>query len=125
VEFLDFSPTLADHYLEAAVVLNFSESESFSLTTLEAQFYGRPVVATRCGGPEEIVVDHQTGILVPVNGIDAMAKAIDELLASAELRQKMGSKGYQHVREKFAHENTVEKLAEIYRSAIKKQSFLD
>ncbi|MGC3946016.1 MAG: glycosyltransferase [Chryseolinea sp.] len=120
IEFLSFSSNLGEHYLEAALVLNFSESESFSLTTLEAQFYGRPVIATRCGGPEEIVSDGETGILVPVRDVEAMTKAIERLISSSELREKMGKSGYSHVREKFSHENTIEKLAEIFHSAIKK-----
>ncbi|HEX6227783.1 MAG TPA: glycosyltransferase family 4 protein, partial [Chryseolinea sp.] len=46
VEWHGFSNKISDEYLNAAIVLNFSESESFSLTCLEAMFYGRPVIAT-------------------------------------------------------------------------------
>lgn len=118
IEFLDFSDNLAEHYQEAAFVLNFSESESFSLTTVEAQFYGRPVIVTRCGGPEEIVVDGETGILVPVKDIDSMTKALEHLITHPEIRQQMGARAYVHVREKFSYENTIGKLAHIYREAI-------
>ena len=118
VTFLDFSDNLAQHYQEAAIVLNFSESESFSLTTLEAQFYGRPVIATRCGGPEEIIADGETGTLVPLKDIAAMTRAMAYLIANDDARRKMGERGYHHVRDKFSYANTVGKLADIYRSAI-------
>jgi glycosyltransferase involved in cell wall biosynthesis len=120
IEWINFSDRMADHYKEASLVLNFSESESFSLTTLEAQYFGRPVIVTRCGGPEEIVVDGETGILVEVKDVDAMAKAIEYLTENYDVREKMGARAYSHVREKFSHENTSGKLAEVYRSAIKK-----
>ena len=120
VEFLEFSTNLMEHYREAAFVLNFSESESFSLTTLEAQYNGRAVVVTRCGGPEEIVIDGETGILVPVKDIDVMARAIEQLIVQSEVRQQMGLKAYAHVREKFSHQNTSGKLAEVYRSAMRR-----
>ncbi|MEJ1239003.1 glycosyltransferase family 4 protein [Chryseolinea sp. T2] len=120
IEFLDFATNLVLHYQEAAFILNFSDSESFSLTTLEAQFNGRPVVVTRCGGPEEIIIDGETGILVPLKDIDAMAQAMELLMTKNELRQKMGAKAYSHVREKFSHQNTSGKLADVYLSAIKK-----
>lgn len=114
----DFSTEPSNEYVESDFTLNFSESESFSLTTLEAQFYGRPVIVTRCGGPEEIVVDGETGILVPIKDIDSMAKAIEYLITHPEIRQQMGARAYVHVREKFSYENTIGKLAQIYREAI-------
>ena len=55
VEWGGFSERIDQEYLNASIVLNFSDSESFSLTCLEAMFYGRPVIATKSGGPEEII----------------------------------------------------------------------
>jgi glycosyltransferase involved in cell wall biosynthesis len=49
-----------------------------------------------------------------------MSNAIEHLLVSPGLREEMGSKGYTHVREKFSYENTVERLRDIYRSAIER-----
>lgn len=119
IEFIDFSHDLSNHYRQAAFAINFSESESFSLTTLEAQFYGRPVVVTRCGGPEEIVRDGETGILVPLKGVTMMSKAIEYLITHPEERHKMGERAYIHVRDKFSYDNTIGRLANIYWDVIK------
>jgi len=105
-------------YRHAALVLNFSESESFSLTCLEALFHGRPLIATACGGPSEIIDAPQTGLLVPVGDVDAMARAIDSLLADAPRRQEMGKKAYTAVRNKFSDQATVRALGAIFNRTI-------
>ena len=79
VEWHAFAEKISEEYLDAAIVLNFSESESFSLTCLEAMFYGRPVIATRSGGPSEIIDHNESGILVDVKDVDAMANAMTNL----------------------------------------------
>lgn len=57
-----------------------SRRKSFSLACVEALAYGLPVVATDCGGPSEILTDPQLGVIVPVGGVEALAKAIDDNL---------------------------------------------
>ena len=105
-------------YRQAGLVLNFSESESFSLTCLEALFHGRPLVATDCGGPAEIIDAPETGLLVPVGDVDAMTQAIDSLLADAPRREEMGRKAYVAVRNKFSDQTTVRALGEIFTRSI-------
>jgi len=85
----------------ADIILNFSESESFSHTCVEAGLLGRPVIATRCGGPEEIVEDGATGLLVPCGDVDLMAGAMQELVANPELRQQFGHAAWARTRERF------------------------
>lgn len=119
VEWNDFSSKISEEYLSAAIVLNFSESESFSMTCLEAMFYGRPVIATRSGGPAEIIDQNQTGILVDLEDVTGMADAIDYLISNPEKRDAMAQKAFKSVREKFSFENTIGKLRKIYRNALK------
>lgn len=85
----------------ADVVLNFSEAESFSHTCLEAGLLGRPVVATRCGGPEEIVDEGTTGLLVPCADVGAMAAAMLRLARDPSLRHGMGRAAWARTRERF------------------------
>ncbi|MES2979237.1 MAG: glycosyltransferase family 4 protein [Pseudomonadota bacterium] len=104
VSFADATPRPADEIQRCDILLNFSESESFSATCFEASALGRPVIATRCGGPEEIILDGRTGMLVDVNNVEQMANAIVELSNSAEQRTRMGAAGRTHVTEKFSGE---------------------
>jgi glycosyltransferase involved in cell wall biosynthesis len=71
------------------VVIHASNREPFGRVLLEAMAAGRPVVAPREGGPLEIVVDGETGVLVPPRDPDALATAIVTLLNDPARRAAM------------------------------------
>lgn len=68
-----------------------SSTEGFSLTTLQAMACGVPVVATRCGGPDEIIADGETGMLVPVADPEALARAAEEVVRDERRRAALVS----------------------------------
>ncbi len=76
--YLDAAPLLA----QCELLVHPSHSEGFGLAVLEALALGRPVVATRCGGPEELVEPGRTGLLVPPAEPEALASAISVVLAA-------------------------------------------
>jgi glycosyltransferase involved in cell wall biosynthesis len=119
VEWGGFSDAMEAEYGKAAIVLNFSESESFSLTCLESLYYGRPVIATRCGGPEEIITPDSTGLLVPVGNVPEMTKALEFLVSDPEVRDKLARNAYFSVREKFSYQKTIGLLEEVYLESLK------
>ena len=121
IEWCNFSERIADEYLASAFVLNFSESESFSMTCLEAMFYGRPVIATRSGGPSEIIDQNESGILVDLQDPSTMTDAIDYLIRNPLIREQMAKLAYARVREKFSFENTISKLGKVYQKALRKR----
>jgi glycosyltransferase involved in cell wall biosynthesis len=67
--------------------------EPFGRVLIEAMALGRPLIAPREGGPREIVVDGETGLLVEPRDPGALAEAIDRLIADPELRRAMGRAG--------------------------------
>lgn len=78
---------------------------------LEAMFAGLPVVSTLVGGIPEMVVDGETGLLVPPDDPDALADAIERLLGDDELRERMGRAGRARAYERFdARDTTVQLL---------------
>ncbi len=101
VQFAPFNSNIEASIKEADIVLNFSEAESFSMTCLEAAFYGTALIATRCGGPEEIIDKGHTGVTVPVKDINAMSDAILRLAGDAALRRQYAVSGKEYVRKKF------------------------
>jgi len=107
------------HDLLAAidVLVISSEQESFGLTAIEALSMETPVVATRCGGPEEILVDGETGLLVPVKDSCALADAIVRLLMDPELARRMGKKGRIHVSECFGVDRYVHGIQRVIQDA--------
>ena len=66
-----------------------SHMEPLGNATLEAMAAGKPVVGTRIGGIPEMVVDGETGVLVPVSDPPALAEAIGSLVADPALRIRM------------------------------------
>lgn len=105
VEFSGFREDVRSEYEKSSIAVNFSHSESFSLTTLDALYFGKPVIATECGGPTEIVTS-ECGILVPPGDLVAMATAMKELMSQPELRLKMGKYGQRRAAESFGPERT-------------------
>jgi glycosyltransferase involved in cell wall biosynthesis len=101
VTFGDFLDDLAPQYASATVVLNLSTSESFSLICQEAAAHGVPVIATRSGGPAEIIEDGVTGFLVDVGDHDAVADRLERLLADSSLAGSMGAKARELVAARF------------------------
>ena len=84
------------------------------MTLLEAMAAGLPVVATRVGGNPEVVVDGETGWLVPPRDPDALAAAIRSLLDDPKLAARMGESGRTRVRERFSLEAMVRAYAAVY-----------
>jgi glycosyltransferase involved in cell wall biosynthesis len=85
----------------SAVVVHTSWTESFGMALVEAQSCGVPVIAHDLEGMREVVADGVTGYLVPPGDDAVVAERLDELLASSELRNRLGAEGYRLTRERF------------------------
>jgi len=81
---------VADLLHAADLLVHAARWEGFGRVVAEAMAAGRPVVATRVGGLEEIVADGATGILIEPERPDALARAADELLADRPRAQRLG-----------------------------------
>ena len=118
VEWKHFSNDMPREYMDSSIVLNFSDSESFSLTCLEALFYGRPVISTNCGGPSEIIDHEESGLLVPTGDITSMHAAMDILMKDPDRRERMALMGRDRVRRRYGREQTVHQLEDQYLAAL-------
>lgn len=95
-----------------------SRTEGISLTLLEAMASGLPVVATRVGGNPEVVVDGETGRLVPACNPAALAEAILAGLSDAEAGRRMGLLGRRRAEEYFDIRRMVASYESLYREAL-------
>lgn len=73
------------------VVVHASFGEPFGLVLVEAMALGKPLVATAAGGPTEIIVDGESGLLVPPGDHESMAAAIGRALADEGLRARLAT----------------------------------
>ncbi|MEO0603229.1 MAG: N-acetyl-alpha-D-glucosaminyl L-malate synthase BshA [Myxococcota bacterium] len=76
---------------ESAVFVLPSRTESFGLAALEAQACGVPVVAYDVGGLPEVVIDGETGFLVPLDDVDAMADRVVTVLSDPDRQKRLGA----------------------------------
>ncbi|KAA5548317.1 glycosyltransferase family 4 protein [Adhaeribacter rhizoryzae] len=118
VKFREFVEDVEGAIKEADIVLNFSESESFSLTCLDALFFGTPLIATDCGGPAELFENDKSGLLVPNKNVEAMTSAILQLAKDREKQLAFAKESRRYVREKFNAKNTYLNLGKLYREIV-------
>lgn len=90
--------------------------EPFGMVLIEAMALSKPVIATRGGGPLEIVVDHETGFLVEMGDYEAMGRSLVALLKNPVLAQEMGMAGRKRVAELFSCRRSATSVENIYRS---------
>jgi len=118
VEWSGFTEDVESEYRSADIVINFSESESFSMTCAEALYYGIPQIASDSGGPAEIIDHNSTGLLVANRQIDQMAEAMLKLATDAGLREVMKENSVKSSHQKFSPEKTSAVLKELYRLSL-------
>jgi glycosyltransferase involved in cell wall biosynthesis len=95
-----------------------SLSEGLSVATLEAMASARPVVATRVGGNPELVVDGETGMLVPSEDSHALAKSIADLLLDRSRATLLGQRGRARVEQSFQMHMMVGQYRKLYEECL-------
>ena len=78
-----------------------SHTEGFSIACIEAMACGIPVVATRSGGPDEILAG-DTGLLVPTNDPAALARAVESILTSTALANRLTASALDRVQQEYS-----------------------
>jgi glycosyltransferase involved in cell wall biosynthesis len=116
VTFLDFVEDVEALIKASDVLLNFSESESFSMTCLEAMKYGTPVIASDSGGPGELLA-HGRGVLVENRNVEQMTKAMEHLVIDPAYRQSLAIEARKFVTDRFKVADAADSIARLYRPA--------
>ena len=106
----DLTPVMAGWDIFALPSLD----EGFGFAALEAMAAGLPVVATNVGGLPELLVDGQTGWLVPARDPAMLADCLKRLIADGEKREAMGAAGRRRARQEFSLSRMVEQILAVY-----------
>lgn len=107
----------ADALALPSVLDSRSDTEGLGVVLLEAMSYGVPVIGSRIGGIPDIVIDGETGLLVPPGDPAALAAALQRLAQDDDLRARLGAAGRAHIRGPFAWENVVAAWESCYAAA--------
>lgn len=97
-----------------------SKNEGTPVSLIEAQAANIPVVTTDVGGVRDIVLDGDTGFIVPINDKEIYVEKLMELIESEKIREKMSQNGWTFVRDKFHYGTLVQNMEQLYRSLLEK-----
>jgi len=93
--------------------------EPFGRVIAEAMAMKRPVIATRAGGPSEIIEDGRTGFLIAARDDEALAERIMALLANPSLAERIASAGQREARQRFSAEAHAKLVHTIYGTVLR------
>jgi glycosyltransferase involved in cell wall biosynthesis len=115
VEFTGFRTDVADLIARLDLLVHASKTgEPFGQVIIEGMAAAKPVIGTRGGAVPEIIVEGETGLLVPMGDAQKMAEAISALLADTQRARQMGLAGRKRVAEHFTIQNTARGVQSIY-----------
>jgi glycosyltransferase involved in cell wall biosynthesis len=119
VRFAGFQSDEALYYrLFDIFVLSSRYREAMPTSAIQAMMAETPVVATATGGTPEVVIDDETGLLIPPNDPRAMAAALRRLLSDAALIQRLTSEARRRVTEHHREEVVTKRVESIYSSVL-------
>ncbi len=96
------------------IVAMSSNNEGTPVTLIEAQAAGIPIVSTKVGGVEDIVLPGRTALLAKKNSPEDFTGKLLQLIEDEELRKTMGQEGWPHVKQKFHCTRLVNDTVELY-----------
>lgn len=99
-----------------------SSQEAFGLAALEAMACGAPVIASTAGGLPEVVVEGETGHLLPIGDVEGMARQAIELLSDPIRHNRMSQAAVERVKSHFATERVIPQYEAVYGAALGRAS---
>lgn len=100
------------------IVALTSLNEGTPVSLIEAQAAGVPIVSTRVGGIEDVVIENETALLSEANNVDTFSKNIVELVENKVLRKSFSEKGNSVVQKKFSYKRLVSDMENLYDSLL-------
>lgn len=106
---------LGEAYAQMDAFVLPSRRETFGVVYIEAMAVGLPVIATRCGGPEDFVTE-ENGLLIPVDDVQALTDAMEYMILHRN--EYDSTKISENIRRKFAPETIAAQLTEVYKEVL-------
>jgi len=91
-----------------------SLNEGTPVSLIEAQASGIPIVTTDVGGVKDILLEGETGFVVPLDRKNLFVDRLLELINDEKKREKMSQNGWKHVEEKFHYGTLVKNMTNLY-----------
>jgi glycosyltransferase involved in cell wall biosynthesis len=104
--------------IDIFTVPSTEDSESFGVAAVEAMACGKPVIVSNVGGLPEVVIEGQTGIVIPKENPDQLAQEIVHLIKNKSVREDMGKNGVQHVKEHYDWLKNAQDMERLYKGTL-------
>lgn len=95
-----------------------SNNEGTPVSLIEAQAGNIPVVTTDVGGVKDIILENETGFIVPIGNLEMYAEKVLDLVENEEKRLKMSQNGWNFVQDKFSYQTLVKNMDNYYTKLI-------
>ena len=118
VEFTGEIKNISAIYSNIKFLVMSSTTEGFPMAVLEALAFSKPVVSTNVGDIPKLVINRQTGLLVPPKNWKKLAEAINLMLSNTNLAQEMGQNGRKLVQEKYSIDKMTLETEQLYHSLL-------
>ena len=116
VRFLGWVPQASDRVLpQCDIFVQSSLWEAMSIVVLEAMASGKPMVVTQVGDNSRVVLDGETGLLVPPADPTALADGLTKLLHDRDLRQRLGTAARRRYEATFTTQHMIRAYEDLYR----------
>lgn len=114
VHFIGFTDDAADFLSNLDLFLSSSISEGLPLSAIQAMVAKLPIIATRCGGYEELIMDRENGWLVEVGNPRAIAEAIETVAAAPAIRSKLAENAQDYALSTYDIKAMLDTYQELY-----------
>ncbi len=114
VRMIGWMDDLASLFCALDVFVSASRTESFGLAIVEAMAAGAAVVATKTEGAREIIQNGETGMLVPLGEVEALAESVKRLISDEAQRGRLSTAAHQAATSRFSLERMVTETEKIY-----------
>ncbi len=114
VHFAGFQESVGSYLSALDLYVHPSLKEAFGLAVVEAMAMGKAVVATTTGGLPEVVLQGETGLLVPPGDVESLAETVVSLLQNRVRREQMGNRGMARAHERFSLNASVAQMEHLY-----------
>jgi glycosyltransferase involved in cell wall biosynthesis len=118
VQFLGLRTDVPDILGGIDLFVTSSDTEGFSIALVEAMASGRAVLATRSGGPERIINDESTGLLVPAKDAESLARGISRLIGDSSLRTRLAQSAKSAIGARYSGARMLEEYTRVVEAAI-------
>ncbi len=100
------------------ILAHCSLREGLARALPQALLCGKPVISFDVDGAREVVINDQTGYLIPPKDVQALITAQVKLITDKDLRTRLGSKGREFCRKEFDHETMVDRIENVYQTLL-------